>query len=176
MTHFRKLFRNTAAVQFDLNNYFIFITGCTVPPDCEGGWSEWGWSHFFLRAMLLLFILLLLWLQRRAGLHMSQNLQRKPHASMPRRLWAVHRLRAAKPGYDSKVCCAQSSLLNPMEAIKPFIFYVLVSWLSYCWGRRDTGPTSQKPQRNYSIWIIHLTWGWYLLKGQTCLYCPLTVK
>lgn len=34
---------------------------------------------------------------------MAQILQRKPHADRPGRLWAVHRLRAAKPGYDSKV-------------------------------------------------------------------------
>lgn len=90
--------------------------------------------------------------------------------------WAVHRLCAAKPGYDCKVCGTQFQSLNPAEAIKPFIFYVWVSWLSYCWRRRDTGPTSQEPQQNYSIWIIHRTWGWYLSKGQTCLYCPPAVK
>lgn len=80
---------------------------------------------------------------------------------------------AAKPGYNSKVYSAQSQPLSPMEAIKPFIFYVWASWPSYCWRRRDTGPTSKEPRWNYSIWIIHCTWGRYLLKGQTCLRCPL---
>lgn len=83
---------------------------------------------------------------------------------------------AAKPGYNSKVYSAQSQSLNPMEAIKPFIFYVWASWPSYCWRRRDTGPTSKEPRWNYSIWIIHCTWGRYLLKGQTCLCCPPAVK
>lgn len=104
-------------------------------------------------------------LQSRAG---SQILQRTRHAGMPSRLWAVHRLQTAKPGYDSKVYGAE----NQMAAIKPFIFYVLVSWLSCCRGRRDTGPTSQKPRRNYSIWIIHHTWGRYLFKGTDVSLLP----
>lgn len=53
-----------------------------------------------------------------------------------------------------------------------FIFYALVSWLSQCWKRRDTGPTSQKAPWNYAIGIIHWIWGWYLLKGQTRLCFP----
>ena len=48
--------------------------------------------------------------------------EREHHTARPERLWVVHRLQAAKPGYDSKVCGAQSQLLNPMEAIKAFIF------------------------------------------------------
>lgn len=169
---------NTAA-QCDLNSYSIFTAGCAIPASL--GWIGQklrGFSEvsFSPASILLLFIPPPLWLQSGAGLHMSQILQRKPHAGRPERLWAVPRLRAAKPGYDSKVYSARSQPLNPMEAIKPFIFYVWASWLSYCWRRRDTGPTSQEPRWNYSIWIIHCTWGWYLLKGQTCLCCPPAVK
>lgn len=68
-----------------------------------------------------------------------------------------------------KSVARKSPALNPMEAIKPFIFNVWASWLSYSWRRRDSGPTAQEPLRNYSAWIIHRTWGRYLLKGQTCL-------
>ncbi|TNN49158.1 hypothetical protein EYF80_040656 [Liparis tanakae] len=56
-------------------------------------------------------------LQSGVGLHMSQILQREPHAGRPERLWAVHKP-PAPPGHGS------SSPLSPMEAIKPFIFYV----------------------------------------------------
>ena len=83
---------------------------------------------------------------------------------------------AAKPDYISKLHGAHSPPQNPMEAIKPFIFYVWASWLSYCWRRRDTGPTSKEPRWNYYVWIIHGTRGRYLLKGQSCLYCPPAVK
>lgn len=138
-------------------------------------WTELVWVSvvpLFPASMLLLFIISLLALQSRAGLHMSQILQRRHHAGMPRRLWAVHRLQAARPGCDSKVYGTQSWQPNPMAAIKPFIFYVLVSRLSDCWGKRDAGPTSQKPQRNYSIWIIHHTWGRYLFKGADMSLLP----
>lgn len=171
---------NTTAAQCDLNSHSIFIPGFTIPASMQWfgqklrGFSEVSFSP---ASILLLFIPPSpLWLQSGAGLHMSQILQRKPHAGRPERLWAVHRLRAAKPGYDSKVYGTRSQPVNPMEAIKPFIFYVWASWLSYCWRRRDTGPTSQEPRWNYSMWIIQCTWGRYLLKEQACLYCPPAVK
>lgn len=56
-------------------------------------------------------------------MHVAQILLREPHAAGLERLRVVHKLRAAKPGYDSKVYGAQSHSANPMEAIKPFIFY-----------------------------------------------------
>lgn len=109
----------------------------------------------------------------RARSHVCEILQIEPRASRLMRRRAVHRMPAAKQGYDSNVCGAPSWLQTSVEAIRPFIFYALVSWLSQCWRRRDTGPTSQKPHWNYSIWIIHRTWRRYLLKGQTCLCFPL---
>lgn len=102
--------------------------------------------------------------------YVSEILQIEPHASMPMRGWAVHRVPGAKPGYDSNVCGTPSWLQTPVEAIRPFIFYASVSWLSQCWRRRDTGPTSQKPHWHYSVWIIKRIWRRYLLKGQLFVY------
>lgn len=130
---------------------------------------------FVPASVLLLFILSLLALQSKAVLHVPQILQRKPHAGMPGRLWAVHRLQAADPGYDSKVHSAQSSHRNPMAAIKPFIFYVLPSWLSYCWGEA----------RHWShltetlVELIHLNYSSYMraiaFKGTDMSLCPLPI-
>lgn len=138
-------------------------------------YAEWVWSYLFQHPHCC-YLYFSFWLQRRSRLHMSQILQIEPRAISPWRLRVVHRLPAAKPGSNSKDYATQSLLWNVMVAIKPFIFYVLVSWMSYCWRRQDAGPTSQKSQLNYPIWIIHRVWRRYLLKGQTCLYFPLTVK
>lgn len=82
---------------------------------------------FVPASALLLFIPLLLTAELSWVAYVIDLLQKDPHASKPRRLWAGHRQQAAKPSYRTKVCRAKSLLWNPMAAIKPFIFYALVS-------------------------------------------------
>lgn len=147
---------------------------CRLHHPCRFGvnWSEWVWSHLFPRPCCCYFYF-----------HSSHC--RAELGCICHRHYRGHGMPACPVGCGQFTGCKQlsqattlkSPALNPMASIKPFIFYVLVSWLSYCRGRWDTGPTSQKPQRNYSIWIIHHTRGRYLFKGTDMSLLPsYTVK
>lgn len=98
------------------------------------------------------------WLQSRAGLHVVQLLQREHHTPRPKRLWVVHRLQAAKPGYESKVCSAQSQPLNPMEAIKAFhllcmsFLAVLLLEEARLWSHL-TATSKELSHLNYSLYM-----------------------